>query len=378
MSILKTLAEETNGISYNTRRMSLDGIDPLSIDYTDRTEMPLKGVGETRKFLRADYLDLRSQAKDLINEKPLFKYFLDGSRKTYRVDDIAYGDKIFPIMAGQIGVGCCERENSKLKRLKFEPYQVISVPRLAAREERKRKEAFLDNLKKKINSACYYEFIQFNKILSYSDDNLSFGDKYENRGVATIQDAMISKEQELVKEIVNDKLLNAETYLLKDGSLEYNERNINDINRFKNNYRHVVGVSKSFSLGIRFSGNKSMGKMIADLPLFHRTQAIRHSSPEEKLTFSVWFIRLKEPKYCNSPFEGIIKVEKIIVTDEEKEHGIESDDIDIISANLINERNPVCYGSDPRWANHLYPIYLTELYIKSKYVQDHVFLGVFN
>jgi hypothetical protein len=41
---------------------------------------------------------------------------------------------------------------------------------------------------------------------------------------------------------------------------------------------------------------------------------------------------------------------------------------------IINERNPVCYGSDDRWANHLYPIYLTEKYIKSQYLVKLDFL----
>ncbi len=50
------------------------------------------------------------------------------------------------------------------------------------------------------------------------------------------------------------------------------------------------------------------------------------------------------------------KVEKILISDEELEKGFDSDEIDIISANIINERNPTCYGSDIRWANHLFSI----------------------
>ena len=50
---------------------------------------------------------------------------------------------------------------------------------------------------------------------------------------------------------------------------------------------------------------------------------------------------------------------------DEVDNGIESDDIDMISANLIIERNPTCYGTDKRWANHLYPVFLTESFVKS-------------
>ena len=60
--------------------------------------------------------------------------------------------------------------------------------------------------------------------------------------------------------------------------------------------------------------------------------------------------------------------------DEEIENGIDSDVIDLISANIINERNPTCYGTDRRWANHLYPVFLTESYVKSKYISTEMFL----
>ncbi len=40
----------------------------------------------------------------------LFKFFLDGSRRVYKVDDIQYDKKVFPIVSGQISVSCCGRE----------------------------------------------------------------------------------------------------------------------------------------------------------------------------------------------------------------------------------------------------------------------------
>ena len=58
-------------------------------------------------------------------------------------------------------------------------------------------------------------------------------------------------------------------------------------------------------------------------------------------------------------------------------NGIDSDVIDLLSANIINERNPACYGADRRWANHLYPVYLTETFVKSKYISEETFLHLF-
>ena len=76
---------------------------------------------------------------------------------------------------------------------------------------------------------------------------------------------------------------------------------------------------------------------------------------------------MRDKKRTQTPFDGVVKVEKIMM-DEEVETGIDSDVIDLISANIINERNPTCYGTDRRWANHLYPVFLTESYVKSKYI----------
>ncbi len=92
--------------------------------------------------------------------------------------------------------------------------------------------------------------------------------------------------------------------------------------------------------------------------------------------FGVWYIRLRDKKRTQTPFDGVVKVEKIMM-DKEIDNGIDSDVIDLISANIINERNPTCYGTDRRWANHLYPVFLTESYVKSRYISTEMFLHLF-
>jgi hypothetical protein len=60
---------------------------------------------------------------------PIFRYFLDGSRHTYKVDDIAIGKKIFPIVAGQVIVGCCERKDrDTFKKFDISSRIVIVMP----------------------------------------------------------------------------------------------------------------------------------------------------------------------------------------------------------------------------------------------------------
>ena len=68
----------------------------------------------------------------------------------------------------------------------------------------------------------------------------------------------------------------------------------------------------------------------------------------------------------------------MLVTDKELEKlKLYSTEVNTLSANLINERNPVCYGLDSRWANHIYPVYLTEQYIKQMYIGTQAFLQLF-
>ena len=168
--------------------------------------------------------------------------------------------------------------------------------------------------------------------------------------------------------------------MLKDGSLEYriNNKSEDEIKLFRNNYRYVVGVSKSFNPAncVDEKGRSNTSKIV-DLKLYHRTPVSMYTSQYNNMRFAVWYIRIRDKQYTHNAYDGILKIEQILVSDEQCNYGIESEIVDLISANIINERNPVCYGSDMRWANHLYPVYLTEKYVKSRYIGNTVFLNLF-
>src|SRR5271165_2049533 len=42
----------------------------------------------------------------------IFRFFLDGSRKTYKVADVIAGNRYLPVIAGQVGVAVLERDTS--------------------------------------------------------------------------------------------------------------------------------------------------------------------------------------------------------------------------------------------------------------------------
>jgi hypothetical protein len=208
--------------------------------------------------------------------------------------------------------------------------------------------------------------------------------KFLDRGTARIQDRMIDKEKELVDELVKEGKLNQDNYLIKDGSLEYKisdelRKNEKEYLKFKNNYTWVLGISKSFNPeACKDNNGKANPGFIADLPLYHRTPVACYSNMYlGDIQFAVWYIRIRDQKKTRTPFDGILKIEKILITDSEIENGIDTELVNLLSANIINERNPTCYGTDNRWANHIYPVYLTESFVKSRYINTETFLRFF-
>lgn len=384
-SILDIIASETHGSSFKTFKFGFDGIELPRFDYDDHQyKFTWKKYGETERHKQT--IPLGKLAEQIVHDTPLFHYFLDGSRKTYKVDDISYKNQIYPVIAGQVGVGCCTRVNKDMKPLRILPYErhlVISLPKVAKASEWDEDELSFEHLRKVINATpeMHSKNVEFSKILAYST-NVEPGEKIENKGIATIQNYMSQREIHLVAEMVKHGFLLPQRFLLKDGSLEYQVHGItkaSELARFKDNYQFVVGASKSFNPAYCIDKDgKNNSSLIAKLPLYSRTPVQMYdSSIIGDVTFAVWFVRIRERKYTNNAFDGVLKLEKILVTENQVEKGLDSEEVDIITANIINERNPVCYGSDHRWANHLYPIYVTEKYIKSKYLGESMFLNLF-
>lgn len=375
------IAKETYGKSFKTNKFCLDSLSDSVINYDDNKNITLKQYGETVKYKETK--DLSELSKKIQNSEPLFKFFLDGSRRTYKVDDIIYDNKVFPIIAGQIGVGCCNRTNRQLKSEIIEMLNMIALPE-SADKDGNYQENYFENLKNKL---CELESlkkrnISFSKILTYSERKLEAGQRYENFGIARIQDEMIEKEKHVVSLLVKDDKLDHNNFLLKDGSLEYKKMksgDYKDLSVFKSNYQCVIGASKSFNPeNCLDDKGQSNASIIAKLKLFNRTPAYLYESElSGYVKFAIWYVRIRDSRFTYSPFDGILKLEKILVNENEQANGVESELIDIITANIINERNPVCYGNDRRWANHLYPIYLTEYFIKSKYLSTEFFLNLF-
>lgn len=387
--IMEIIEKETKGKSYHTYKYSYDSIGLPSIDYDDDPSKIMKWKESAETVQHKKSINIKPLADQIIEvgDEPLIKFFLDGSRHVFKVDDIAYNKHIYPVVAGQIGIGCCKRENKNMYPELFYRELVIALPKNSNADGHD-DTAFFSSKLKKINESEELKRLklQFSAILPYSTSKANSTDtKLDNLAVAVIQDYMVESEKRMVSELVKKNKLGQNSYLLKDGSLEYpkmttGKPELRSLQKIKHNYNWVIGVSKSFNPELCHDHTgKTNANYIADLPLYHRTPVARYTSSRvgEDIVFGVWYIRVRDKRRTQTPFDGVVKVEKIMMDEEIHAGGIDSDVIDLISANILNERNPTCYGTDRRWANHLYPVFLTESYVKSKYISTEMFLHLF-
>lgn len=375
--VTKALESATGRECFDTFRRCLDSERISLMEYDNLERDFMSEQGETVRHSGAR--DVSVFAKEWQDREPVFKLFLDGSRRTYKIADIPIGTQVFPIIAGQVGVGVCKRENRCLSPSNLTLHTVLAFPDKLDTEGKNAKQhrAFCVDLAKKLNIA--QDRVMISAILLYPTHA---NENFEDKGIARIQDYMIEQEKAMVQALIQENIISDRAWLIKDGSLEYSRIADTDdrftFSRIRNNYKRVVGVSKAFNPELaKLKNNRSAAGLIAKLRPFERTPATKYKTDRVDGLFSVWYVRLREPRQSRGPFDGIVKVEKVLVTDTEIEYGLDSSEVDNISAWLVNERNPVCYGKDDRWANHIYPMYLTETFIKSKYYGTSHFINLF-
>ncbi|MDR1973435.1 MAG: hypothetical protein LBQ31_02050 [Bacteroidales bacterium] len=395
--ILEYIQQSGKGkyLCYKTKKLSLDSNDndTIAYNYDDNPVVQTtKSIFAETDRSRQGVTSLRNLLNNNILPPPIFRYFLDGSRHTYKVDDIAIGKKIFPIVAGQVIVGCCERhDRDTFKKYDIKSKLVLSMPDDFDGDDGRENfcRSFCEGLNAEISKLRFIseKGLKIEKLLLYRTDGQSQDkekDNYKNRAVAQIQYEMVDEEQLLVAQLCKENKLDDESWLIKDGSLEYNPRFSNlepaQWNNLRANYQHVVGVSKMFDPELLpdYEGNR-LSQTIANLKPFERTKVYRYESAHSGTSFAVWYLRLRggnqqAQTFRETSFSDIVKCELVLLREGQL---IDTDIINVISANLIREAYPVCFGSDTRWANHLYPVFLTESFCKSHYIDSNVILSLF-
>ena len=121
--VIAALENETGRKCFDTFRRCLDRERASVVEYDDLQRSFMKEQGETVRH--AGSRDLEALARDWLSRAPALRLFMDGSRRTYKIADIPIGTQVFPILAGQVGVGVCKRENRRFSMCGFEIHTVM-------------------------------------------------------------------------------------------------------------------------------------------------------------------------------------------------------------------------------------------------------------
>jgi hypothetical protein len=251
--IMKDIADITGGRSFQSYKYSFDFIRTPSPNYDDNPDEVESWArdGETRP--QNGTTDLKEYADTLAKNRPIpcLQFFLDGSRHAYHVDDISYDSRVFPVVAGQVGVACCQRIDGRMRSVEQSIVRklLVSLPNKCDKSGRY-PEAFLANLRTKLNDnpRLKGKGLALDDVLTYKTADPERGE-FRDRGIATIQDYMIDAEKEMVDSLAQRGLLSQTAYLVKDGSLEYlpmqNGSKYANLKNFKNSYQtHMTLLTK--------------------------------------------------------------------------------------------------------------------------------------
>lgn len=265
------------------------------------------------------------------NSHYMFKYFEDGSRCVVDALTVKAGANREHIYLSQVVAAVCKYENGVYSPVKTSRVLGVSVPANLFNDNSKR-----DQLK-----------------AALSTENGFTPEVVENEhGGIEFNKLMGRLELDLVRKMRGK--LNDNSMLLKDGPLPEGEK--------PSNWRHVVGVCKSFSESLK---RDHIEKMIRSLGENQRS-GIFHGNGK-----IYWFLRLRKGN-PEMPFKETIRCEICGEIGPEYNYLVDG-----ISAAILRLKYPVCYGYDDRWRNHLYPVSVTERYCKSQYLNKEMFKNLF-
>lgn len=291
----------------------------------------------------------------------LFRFFIDGSIRTYFLGMGIEGTRSFPIELAQIGAVAIKRDDyGNLSVFDHLHHILLLLP--------KQNQGISDTLWteiKKLEKPDYLRIVDF----TLPDILTDIKKEPRDKAGAKARSEMHKLEIELIKS--TDNYRNENNWLIIDGSVKFVEKDIWDSWKEKNPY--LIGVAKSFrkdpifEFGPRVSQKKDITSILAGLPYAYRTVAF--SAYEGRIAF--WYVRLREQRELDYPLMGVVKVE-LPCPDKSP---VPSELADFLSSALVAERNVTPYGLDRRWHCCLYPIYIAEQVIKNKFFSKEVLMG---
>lgn len=283
-------------------------------------------------------------------EEHLFRYFLDGSFRSYFLGTAMENERESPVHYAQIGACVLRREhNGSVRR------ELLRVDNILLAGKQRLSEAVWQKLEQLAHQASI-------RLADLTERDIVSGVLSDfdlrNKAGGKVRYTMRTLEAEMAAAILPK--LSEDKWLVVDGSLLFDPI-LTRLSREQHQF--VVGVSKNFRKDPQFvfgrgprAERRSIYRMLADLEAEHRTAVF--SARGGEVVF--WYIRLREQTHLDYPLMGVVKVEMVNPSRE----AVPSELIDKVSCALVAERSVTPHGQDRRWHAHLYPIFLAERAVK--------------
>ena len=293
----------------------------------------------------------------------IFRYFVDGSMRTTNAGYIVDAkEQFWPIFIAQIGVAATRLNERRITLETHSGKTILFLPGTTSKADTR-------EARKRVRDAAKTSRMPLELTLElYST---SEGEKPIEAARKKIITTMHTMEIELIKQLAVSGKVTRDAMLMIDGSLQF----YGNLEQEKEAFRNVVGVAKSFDLHQKIGTGeraKEVGALVADLRLHHRTPARKVEL--RNLKIGAWYLRLHSGRAQAglTITDGVVKLE-VFPENPTSDYAImDANRCEVISSNVLALRHPTTPRTDGRWASHLYPIHLTETYIKKRFRSDRV------
>jgi hypothetical protein len=288
-------------------------------------------------------------------ERHLFRYFLDGSQRSYFIGSTLERERTSPIHIAQVGTAIVHRRDNGTVHTALAQRCTLL---LLARSQ------LSDGVWKQLEQVATASGLDLIDITEQDSATLPLPPEADLRTRALNKATSVMRRQEFLA--ARDLAGRGEDdWLVIDGFLRFQFQELVHVPR-------LIAVAKSFTKEPVFRHGRGpgtetlpMSRLLAGLPAEHRTCVFATG----KGNIGFWYVRLREQGEVDYPMMGVIKVETPMPADGEP---IDSEQVNILSRVLVAERHVTPHGHDTRWHVHLYPIYLAEQVIKNGFLSQEV------
>jgi len=294
----------------------------------------------------------------------VFRYFLDGSLRTYRWGEKSEGGTSFPVIVTEVGCAVVfRRDDGTVTRHAFKRRLCLLLPPTPP-----------------VSSDTAEDLLQ-----TSTDDGGNAGLNVEvvrlarERHLGDLRTALLGKARSVMHElevsVANSFPHDGQSWLVIDGAIR---------KRIFMDLRNTIGLAKSFSRKPRFlfpPARRSIDVVAllrylpcgARSPVFVSSARAQATDSPTGAGIASWYVRLREPSIQGDPLHGIVKVDYVV----DGEWSAERDGpaVERLSRALLAERSVSPYPTN-RWATHIYPIFCAETFLKSSLLNPVVMRGL--